>query len=515
MRVEFKSRHENCKIIVTYPTTRDSNFSVRAYAVDKNYIPLDEIKEVRRKVKNKEALDITILFARNAVESKLDNIFRPKIRKVDDGEQLDTPFSLAFKTVLNLGYHSFPWSEHYTHDVLVYSKRNIVPWYVRNIEDKFTIVELNDLEKFLANKIMTHGNFSGNYEDALAGAANHLAAFEEVYGLMMSIDPSLPPQTFKTKSKTGRTKVEQEKMMSPSCHLEFRRRLEEKIETEPKKVRAAAFMDNDLRTGEASAMTKDLMASIEDIIVAWVLYQEDNGGKNDVLKSKDSYRRVVLDEWGSLVVKRCNELITEEDTVDCNKAPVMDSDLSSFVKEILLESGVEEELFVQAKNSELRHLKHDTDGTPIIDISAHILRRNRASIRCNICGFSATERDVFIGHKKRVSRFTYDSPQWDSTIKRIIVKNSLYDINQNISLNPKHKPIELIKGVKEEVFPFPVMRFKNNSDTDLVLDIDIKSCEPGESISIEGSDYLKVNLERRSTNNNGKRRKENLIGGVI
>lgn len=515
MRKEYKSKHVGYKIRITYPPGRDSDFTLQAYALDENSYRVDKCKRIRRKVKHAEALDTTIIFAKNAIETQLDKILRVEKPREEKKPHLDTAMRKAFDAVLRLGSFYLPWGEAYSRNVLTYSRRNIIPWCDdNNVEERFTAVEKIDLQQYLAEKIMSHGKFKGSCEDALIGAAIHMNAFDQLYQLMRSIDPSLPDVSFGIKLKTSRAKVEQTKMLSITCHRKFRFNVCKNIKSKPKHARGAALMDNGLRSGEASAITKDLMRQVGDIIVVWVLYQEYLGDKSDVLKTEDSYRLVVLDEWGSMVVKRCNQLITEEDTVYTKKAPIIDTVLSAWVKELLYASGVEEELFIEAHNSELKHLRYDSEGKPILDAAAHILRRNRASIQCNICGFSAIEREVFIGHKKKANRYSYDNPKWDTTIYRIAVKNSLYDLNTEISSNPIHRPIELTKGKKGEVFPFPKYRFRNNSNNYLELKIDMLSCEPGEAMSITGARNLKINLNARSKSSQGKRRNENLIGGI-
>ncbi|NCU28796.1 MAG: hypothetical protein EOM85_03960, partial [Candidatus Moranbacteria bacterium] len=299
MKKEFKSRHEGYKIIVTYHPNKDSDFFVRAHAVDRNYDRVDKCKDVKRRVNNKEGLETIIIFARNSVETQLDHIFRAKKPQTVGEELVETPFNIAFNKVQNLDSSFFPWAETYKKNVLTYSRRNIVPWFAKNVEDRFTMIESQDLQEFLAEKIKKHGNFRGTHEDALAGAAIHLNAFKETYSLMQSIDSGLPDISFNVFTKNTRYRVEQPKSISPECHLAFRHNVEKHIDTDPIKARGAALMDNGLRTGEASAVTKDMIIQIGHIVLVKVLFQEHEGKKSCDLKSKDSYRTIVLDEWGS------------------------------------------------------------------------------------------------------------------------------------------------------------------------------------------------------------------------
>lgn len=513
MRKEYKSTQPGYKIIITYPTDRERNFIVRGYPVDKNYDRVDNSKIVKRNVKYIEELETKKAFVKNIVDDQLEKLLRNKTNQKEKRENLiETELSKTFNEVLETICDYLPWQESYSENELTYSRRNIIPWIQRNIKDDsdFTAVEKIDLQKELAEKIKSHGNFSGCYDDALTGAAKHLYAFDQIYKLLMSFNPNLKNWSFAVGNRKTPIKHEQIKMIPFKVHKEFRRLVVADIELKPEYARGAALMDNDLRTGEASACFRECMEDMGDYIVAWVLWQEYKGQKVDRLKSPGSYRPVILDEWGTMVVRKCNALIDDKEGI-----PIPDSKLSAYVRNLLYKSGVDDDFFQIAFNDSLKHIEHDSEGKPILaDVAAHVLRRHRASIQCNICNYSSAERDIYTGHKSKVSKYGYDNPKWTETHREIAIKNSLYDLNPEVSNNPKHKPIKLFNGDKGEIRPFPIYKFVNSGNTPRALKIDISTEEMGESISIISSRDVMVDLKTRSKGNKGKRINENLIGVI-
>lgn len=64
------------------------------------------------------------------------------------------------------------------------------------------------------------------------------------------------------------------------------------------------------------------------------------------------------------------------------------------------------------------------------------------------------------------------------------------------------------------MYPFRTYRFINRGDTSIVLNIDIITEEPGQEISIDSPQEAIFHLKMRSEKMQGKRRNENLIGGI-
>ena len=514
MRKEYKSIQPGYKIIITYPEKKEGNFSVRGYPVDKNYIRVDNSKIVRKEVKYIEELETKKAFVKNIVEDQLDELLRKKNNSTQNKNvRIETELSKTFNEVLDTGGDYWPWQEGYANQIVAYSRKNIIPWIQENIKenDNFTAVEKLDLQRYLAENRMKHGNFKKNnhYEDALAGVANYMNAFDQIYKVLMSFNSNLKDWNFAIGNRTTPMKHEQIKMLPPKVHKAFRKLVEADIKSKPKYARGAALMDNNLRAGEASAWSKEWMIDMSDFIVVWVLWQEEKGGKTDRLKSEGSYRPVIMDEWGTMVVKKCNELID-----DIDETPIPDSQLSAYVRELLYKSGLDDIDFQVALNDLLKHLEYNSAGKPIIDVSAHLLRRNRTSIQCNYCNYSSTERDLYSGHKTKVNRYKYSDPKSGETHRMIAIKNSLYDLNPEISNNPKHKPIDLINVEGGKIFPFPIYRFINSSDKTMILKLNISTTEMGESVSIISSSNVIVKIKSQSKDNNGKRKNENLIGVI-
>lgn len=514
MKKEFKATRTGYHIIVTFPD-KASNIMVQGYAVDENYVPINGTRKVRRKAKFIEEVEIKISIVRNIVDRELDQLLRSKADRTKKASNVETIISDTFNMVLDMGADFMPWGERYSNILLTYSKRNIVPWLEEHIgpDGFFTKVERDDLQNSIAEDVRADRRFIGKPEDALANAARYLNAFDQIYILMRDLNSELKDWSFTVTSSKILPRREQEKMMPTKCHLKFRRLVEERIEKEPKYARGAALMDNDLRAGEAAAVNKHYIEDNGEFMIVSVVWQEYKGKRVAVLKTKGSYRTIVLDEWATSVVRKCNKLIKDED-VDSEEAPLIGSKLSAWVRDLIYKSGVTEEYIKDAFKAASKHLECRSDGKMYPDAPAHILRRHRASIMCNICGYTSAERDLYLGHKRKTNKYLINNPQWDTTQKRIAIKNSLYDLNPEVSNNPLYSPINLRVGDEGELYPFRTYRFINRGDTSIVLNIDIITEEPGQEISIDSPQEAIFHLKMRSEKMQGKRRNENLIGGI-
>lgn len=515
MKRAFKATRTGYHILVTHPD-KESNITVRGYAVDENFYQINGSRTVRRKAKFKEEVEIKISVVKNIVDKELDKLLGSNSDKKKEMPNVETEFRKTFNMVLDMGSDHMPWGESYSNLLLTYSRRHIIPWLEENIgpDGDFSKVERDDLLNFIAEDVRSDCRFRGKPEDALANASRYLNAFDQIYTLMRDLNLDLKDWSFTITSSNIQPRREQEKMMPTKCHLKFRRLVEERIAKEPKYARGAALMDNNLRTGEASAVNKHYIEDNGELMIVNVVYQEYKGKRVSVLKTKGSYRKIVMDEWAASVVRKCNNLIKDEE-VDNEDAPLIDAKLSAWVRDLLIKSGVNEEYFRDAFKDASKRLECNSDGKMYPDVAAHILRRHRGSIMCNICGYTSAERDLYLGHKRKTNKYLIDNPQWDTTQKRIAIKNSLYDLNPEVSNNPLYSPINLSAGDEGELFPFKTIRFANNGDATIVLTIDILTEEPGQEISITSPHEAKFHLKMRSDNKmHGKRKNENIIGGI-
>ena len=236
----------------------------------------------------------------------------------------------------------------------------------------------------------------------------YLRVTQLIYNCMRSVDSSLPifiwyegeDIVYTMEDNRG---YELMKYLRTNVHLGFREKVETEISVNPYIARAAAIQDScGARTGEAAAIQSSEIIDYDTFLCIKICYQDDDsGGRTNVLKTPNSYRYVVMDEWGESVVRRCNNVIRDLDNSD--EYRVTESELSKWVKTMLVSAGLTPEE-IDAWRSDML-LEVETPGRKVEkDVTAYILRRNRCTIWDHICGYTSEELDAQMGHAADTNR---------------------------------------------------------------------------------------------------------------
>jgi hypothetical protein len=178
----------------------------------------------------------------------------------------------------------------------------------------------------------------------------------------------------------------------------------------------------------------------------------------------------------------------------------------------LKQCGCDEAYIKDAMQTMKSRPEYGQDGLPDFDVAAYILRRNRASVWKNICGFTQDEIDYLLGHRRIQKGHRPFNPQDLDVLREWIRKNSRYDILPKISSNPLHKPIQLVHGTEVEIIPFNTVRLANVSLSPLRVTISIDAAEPGEMIKIKTKG--RIDSDRSISRKARKRKTAEIIGRI-
>lgn len=520
---DVDTRLEGIRVHLTWPN-KDNNITVIGTAIHaSDGIRVDGIQPIRHNAKTKEDIE----FAQNVVVNKITEKieFSQKRESISSTGKNTLSFeSLMVKVFLELfgpdiddkrrdnAHNIYPWARSTQKAYVVYFYRNILPKIQEcEVESDFTVVEKEDLIKALAQIALKRMERKDDIDEARVIAVSHMNDADRIYSEMRYHEPSLPPIDLRCDVQRRRKKTEQLKRLPFIIHKKFRELVEAAIAEEPYMARAAILMDSaGARSGEAAATWSGWHEDYGDYMVVWILNQEDGGKRIDRLKSKDAYRCVVLDEWGAETMRRCNNVIGKEELTE--KTPIIDSDLSSWVRSKLREAGCTDDYLREAYTDMELNPEYTADGKPIRDIAAHICRRNRASIWRNYCGYTQEELDYCLGHKNVKKRFEKENPLAEETFKVLAQKNAHYDMYPEISSSPKHRPVSLSQGKSIEIAPFDEVRVHNASEERMIVKIDVLAMEAGEAIVLDTPGNGEPNFMDRSISNGGKRMSAYVIG---
>ena len=299
-----------------------------------------------------------------------------------------------------------------------------------------------------------------------SNVSQRLYEFQMIYNAMQFIDPSLPRiKVWTAGDRVTRIPNEQLKVLTDAQEIELRRRIEAIMEEDPVLTRAAAFMySGALRAAEAASVTKIRIEDYGSFVAVWVLTQEQKGKIMEKVKSHSGFRRVILESWGSKMVRKCNALIAEE---DAKNAPVLAKKVSAWIRKQLIEIGVKTE---------------DMEKT---DIAAHLLRRHRASIWRNICGFSQWEIDYLLGHKNPDKKYEKCDPKSEETMARWAEMISRYAPCCGNGESSGKTVVSIDDNTPGTLAVPGNYRLNNNSDKEIEVRLTLESAEAGEAIFID------------------------------
>ena len=520
---DVDTRLEGIRVHLTWPN-KDNNITVIGTAIHAiDGIRVDGIQPIRHNAKTKEDIE----FAQNVVVNKITEKIEFSQRNnamSSTGKNTLSFESLMVKVFLELfgpdiddkrrdnAHNIYPWARSTQKAYVVYFYRNILPKIQEcEVESDFTVVEKEDLIKELAQIALKRMERKDDIDEARVIAVSHMNDADRIYSEMRYHEPSLPPIDLRCDVQRRRKKTEQLKRLPFIIHKKFRELVEAAIAEEPYMARAAILMDSaGARSGEAAATWSGWHIDYGEYMVVKILSQEEKGKRIDRLKSKDSYRCVVLDEWGTVMVRKCNDVIGHEKLTE--DTPLIDTDLSAWIRTKLREAGCTDDYLREAYADMETNPEYNADGKPIRDIAAHICRRNRASIWRNYCGYTQDELDYCLGHRNLKKRFEKDNPLAEESFKMLAQKNSRYDMYPESSISPKHRPISLSQGKSIEIVPFDEVRLCNTSEQCILVKIDALATEAGEVIMLDIPRDGAPKFVDRSITNGGRRMYAYIVG---
>mgnify|MGYP004568687839 FL=1 len=177
----------------------------------------------------------------------------------------------------------------------------------------------------------------------------------------------------------------------------------------------------------------------------------DAGGR--LVSPKHRYRVAILPGWGVEIVERCFAALEaahpgwykDESCALCDPA-----ELSAWVIKTLRRCGCSNDYLESAKTEYERWVTRDRSGRPIETADAYVLRRDWATRARCICGLTARECDMLMGHQNPTPYaarpdFTLSNVCFDLSAKlgRYIYSTSLTD-------HPRYSPRLVHHG---EIFP--------------------------------------------------------------
>lgn len=495
---------------------KQGHIVLRGYAIDAASVKINGSKTLSRKAKSEAEIPLAEQHLVAAVVKALPQKSVSREPKV--ALNAENPMVRAFEVLKGSGdIISTNWSPQVRERWMSYFYRNILPRIVNYLQKPFGIAEREQLLNELVEKIEKQGNSTGNWRTVINTAKNNMASADVIYQAMRRVDPTTLPVIELAPARAGKTiQAEQIKSLPKEIRRKLARELEKRVEIEPLLVLGAICMwDGGTRTAEAAAVLPEDFEPIEhsEHVSLWVLWQEKKGKRNPLLKSDAAYRRVPLSYWGTQMVMKCLEIIPlwPEDKTD---APMTADKLSSWIKSLLRDCGCDKDWWAAAVKEELRNPEIDSNGKPIYDVVAYVLRRDRSSRWRNLCGL-LQECDYLLGHadkkaKKRTVDYSLDEEQ-----ARIAYCCERYVYDRQCSLHPAYSPIRVRHGKDDMVPQFEEISLVNSGDTPVMLTLDVTAAEAAEGVEMILSAGAEVNTDKitvRHGNTQGMRDNKTIIG---
>lgn len=435
-----------------------------------------------RKAKSKKEIEYLNMQIVHAFEETL----KPKAthRRVEkdneDSNWTDPRLTEALSRLMESGRLRDDWAESTIDKYMAKFKRYILPCI--SPPEEFNKKKHKLLEEKIKESIERRARKS-NGLNARKDTQVYLNAGQTIYELMQDIDPSLPNISLRSDSSRLVTKRrEMPKHIPVDVQRKFEAEILAIINDDPIFARATAIMHSGAtRNSEAaSAIGSDFIINNEYIMLD-IATQEISGVRNPELKTPASYRKVVFDNFGEFVVKEANKLI--EITEDTELAPISSKKLSEKIKDLLIKCGLTEEYIKIATLDMEQYPDYDADGRPITDVTAYILRRNRASIWANYCGLSPAEIDYMLGHVRHAeNEISFDAKDPLSFIKIAQKVKAVNFIDEFKSCSDSI--IRIDSAEKRQISGNSTVKIINNTDEVVRVKLSLKTKEPGDCMTL-------------------------------
>lgn len=272
-----------------------------------------------------------------------------------------------------------------------------------------------------------------------------------------------------------------------------------------------------LRVSEAAApLIGDLILITDDPTFLYgkyfVKYQLDSHGKRTLYLKRDASKRYVplTSTMVRIVQTRIEQLkaagfsdeqISRTPFVSYADTPnqfVDQQKLADFAKKLLVMAGCNAEYIEEATKMMYRHPERDENGNPILDVTSHLCRRDFATRMKGHC--SALELDAILGHENPGNNGKdYAS---NDTMRRLAREAEVsFVFDTDLTQNPAFQPIQLIDNEDIHLIGNTAYLFRNCTDHDIVIDLDLLNLEPNDSLFIQVGSAAKIKSLRRRTPN--------------
>lgn len=270
-----------------------------------------------------------------------------------------------------------------------------------------------------------------------------------------------------------------------------------------------------LRVAEAAApLIGELILITEDNTFIYGKYfvghQIDKHGKRTACLKRNSSKRYVplTSAMVQIVQMRIEQLkatgfsmeqIVKMPFVSTNQAPdqfVNRDSLAEFAKKLLTLAGCDDEFMKSASIMMYKYPEFDDDGTPVLDVSSHLCRRDYAT---RMKGhFSALELDAVLGHENP-GNIGKDYASND-TMRRLAREAEVcFTFDAEMTQNPAYRPIHLTGNEDIHLIGNTGYRLENCTDQDIVIDFDLTNLEPNDPMYLQVDSSRQIKKLRRRT----------------
>lgn len=516
----FPAVQEGFEIKVSVSAQTRGGYSITGVGLDRKGRPVARSKRVRH-AENKSKVSAKKSLVKNLVNAALTtSVAKSQKRNTSDSLDENNQYVIAFRQVAESEHPINPkWSIDTRQTALTYFSRHTLVFLGEFDDIEFLSSDREALKQEIFDSISDNARSQGIDRQMRQTLQKHLDEADAIYAAMRQEDPSLPAIVFSEGKRKARIQTETIKSLPRAVRRRFVCELEKRIATEPQMVFGAILMwDGGLRTGEAAAViySLDIRFIDETNAVVEVEWQEKNGFRSAILKTKNAYRIVPLSYWGITMLQRCLGAMPSACTKSRNQplaAPLRKRDLSAWVRAVLADCGCDELFWQDMQTEEQRNPDKDDEGNPIYDLSAYVLRRDRCGIWRNVCGLTQAECDYYLGHAIKFSQRKRNDMRATESLALTAKKLERFVYDPMISQNPYHKPVELRHGEDVELIPYEAIRLVNSTDTTLLVGLEAVAELISEPISlILSSDAKMQSMRRRSSRTLDRRPNRPIIG---
>ena len=479
-------KHPRVSAHITWRASARGPITLRGYAIDTDSgIRKDYSTERRRTAQSVEEIPSKIQILYNVLCAEVERHERRAAIKSTASQEATSPFERAFAELkASPDPICTDWGPRYTSGRLSYFERHLLPMLIQYGNEEWTAADREALQRKTVEQILMSKRSAGHEATANETAYKNLVAADIIYKRMRDCDPSLPEISLRPRY-TGRTaKREQIKSLPRRVRRRLVRMIEKMVDKNPRLAMAAVVMyDGGLRTAEAAAVWIDVIFNSDNLVRVLVCYQVQEGKRVNILKTSNAYRTIVLSHWGSTMLYLCLEKLST-DPSDTSNLVCDPRKLSATLREMLFDAGLTAEEFAAAEQAMREKPDYDGFGRPVFDVCAYILRRDWSSRARNVCGLTSLEIDILLGHRVKIPQKKREDLRLIENLTKLSKKLERYVHDPKHSQHPGLVPYQLWHSVDIDLLPYDVIRFRNTSEEEVEVKLDIEAVLNAESIEV-------------------------------